>query len=139
MDADVLADQQIPPAPFPKTDKAPSFTAPMSFAASKQPPKHQCVLNGHAFQSVDLKKIPDEATMDNLRIRPYLQTRNGIKQHVHVPVRCNRCSKDVNDDLWVCEVDVCRMAACRKCMDAMEYEWQARAVAVWKHTPRKKT
>jgi hypothetical protein len=132
LDADVLADREIPPAPFPKTDDPVPFTPP------RQSQKHQCVLNGHAFQYVDLTKVPDETAINTLQVRPYLQTRTGVKQHVHVPVRCDRCSNSVNDDIWVCGVAVCRTAVCRACADAMEEEWQARAVAEWKHQPRKK-
>ena len=132
LDADVLADREVPPATFPKTDESVPFTPP------KQSKKHICVLNGHAFQQIDLTRVPDETTINALQVRPYLQTRAGVKQHVRVPVHCDRCFTDVNEDLWVCQVDVCRMAVCHTCADAMEAEWQARVVAQWKHTPRKK-
>lgn len=139
VDVDVLADQETPPAPFPKTDEA-----LLTCGIDKKPPKtsvklpatlqkHQCVHNGHIFHPIDLRTIPDDTFINNLEVRPYLKTYTGIKQHVKIPVSCEKCGKDCNEDVWECEIDVCRMVTCQRCAEEMEAEWQERAVNGWKY------
>jgi hypothetical protein len=136
IDPDVLVDQETPPAPFPKSDESlptPPILKPRSDSL-KQPQhmiKHQCINNGHIFHPVDLKTIPDNAVINSLEVRPYLQTYTGIKQHVKIPVVCEKCGKDCNENVWECEIAVCRMAVCQNCAEDMEAEWQERAVNGW--------
>jgi hypothetical protein len=126
IDADVLADQQIPPAPFPKEDHV--IPPPPPRSSSRQ---HYCLNNGHIFHPIDLKTVPDEVSINSLKVRPYLHTPVGHKQHVRVPVFCDRCGEDVKEELWECEVPVCHMVVCRQCAEDMEQEWQARAIDTW--------
>jgi hypothetical protein len=126
LDPDVLADQQIPPAPFPKEDHA--IPPPPPRSSSRQ---HYCLKNGHIFHPIDLKTVPDEVSINSLKVRPYLHTSVGHKQHVRVPVFCDRCGEDVEEELWECEVPVCHMVVCRQCAEDMEQEWQARAIDTW--------
>ncbi|KAH7380114.1 hypothetical protein BKA66DRAFT_587369, partial [Pyrenochaeta sp. MPI-SDFR-AT-0127] len=125
IDLDVLADQQIPPAPFPKEDRP--------IPPPRQPSKHLCLSNGHVFHPIDLKKVPDEATINELEVRPYLQTHVGAKQHVQIPVPCEKCGLDVKEQLWECEIAVCRMVVCKECAKDMEHERKQRAIGAWAH------
>ncbi|KAJ4363237.1 hypothetical protein N0V95_001140 [Ascochyta clinopodiicola] len=134
VDADVLADQETPPAPFPKSDESlptppikPRFN---SLAPPRQLQKHQCIINGHIFHPIDLKHIPDNAVVNSLEVRPYLQTYTGVKYHVKIPVLCEKCGEDCNENVWECEIAVCRMAVCQSCAENMEAEWQERTVRV---------
>jgi hypothetical protein len=124
IDDDVLADQQIAPAPFPKE----AFLTPPPRKSSKE---HYCLKNGHIFHLINLKNVPDEVSINSLEVRPYLQTSVGTRQHVRVPVLCDRCAEDVDEELWECEIAVCRMGVCKKCAEFMEAEWQQRAVDAW--------
>ena len=137
VDPDVLADQETPPAPFPKSDEAlptpPIKPRSDSFTLPKQLQKHQCINNGHIFHPIDLKQIPDAAAVNSLEVRPYLQTYTGIKQHVHIPVLCEKCGEDCDENVWECEIAVCRMVVCQSCAEDMEAEWQERAVSGWKY------
>ncbi|KAF1836184.1 hypothetical protein BDW02DRAFT_596588 [Decorospora gaudefroyi] len=119
IDVDVLADQQIPPAPFPKEDRP---TPPPKSSARQ----HYCLKNGHIFHPIDLKTVPDEVGINSLEVRPYLHSPSGIKQHVHIPVFCDRCNDDVKEELWECDIAVCRMGVCKPCAEHMELEWQER-------------
>lgn len=139
VDPDVFTDQKTPPAPFPKSDKA-MRTTPMT--AKKQPDmfkppsslqKHQCINNGHIFHPINLRTVPDETVVNSLEVRPYLQTYTGIQQHVKIPVLCESCEKDCDENVWECEIAVCRMAVCRDCAVDMEKEWRERAVNGWKY------
>lgn len=137
VDPDVLADQETPPAPFPKDDEVlPILLAKQRTDSIKQPqhlPKHQCINNGHIFHPVDLKTIPDNTAINSLEVRPYLQTYTGVKQHIKIPVVCEKCGEDCNENVWECEIAVCRMAVCQNCAEEMEVEWQERAVNGWKY------
>lgn len=90
-------------------------------------------MNGHIFHPIDLKQIPDEAAINSLEVRPYLRTQVGVKQHVHVPVLCEKCGNDVKERLLECEIAVCRMAVCKECAEDMEKETQESAVGAWTH------
>ena len=127
VDIDVLADQQIPPAPFPKGDH--HTPPPPPRTSSKE---HYCLKNGHIFHPIDLKAVPDEVAINSLEVRPYLHTRAGRKQHVHVPVFCDKCSGDVKEELWQCDIAICHMVVCKKCAVDMEHEWQERVAEAWK-------
>ncbi|KAF1841982.1 uncharacterized protein K460DRAFT_379948 [Cucurbitaria berberidis CBS 394.84] len=116
IDLDVLADQQIPPAPFPKEIRP---TPP-----PKQPSNHICLKNGHIFHPINLKQVPDEVAINSLGVRPYLQTHVGIKQHVQVPICCEKCGEDVQEELWECEIAACRLGVCKACAEDMKQEWQ---------------
>jgi hypothetical protein len=137
VDPDVLADQETPPAPFPKSDEAmhtPPITAgkkPDPFKLPVYPQKHQCINNGHIFRPINLRKVPDETIVNSLEVRPYLQTYTGIQQHVKIPVLCENCEKDCDENVWECEIAVCRMAVCRDCAVDMKKEWRERAVNGW--------
>jgi hypothetical protein len=138
VDPDVLVDQETPPAPFPKGDESlPTLPILTPRSDSLKPPqhllKHQCINNGHIFHPVDLKIVPDNAVVNSLEVRPYLQTYTGIKQHVKIPVMCEKCGKDCDENVWECEIAVCRMVACQNCAEDMEAEWQQRAVNGWKY------
>ncbi|KAJ8112864.1 hypothetical protein OPT61_g4873 [Boeremia exigua] len=141
VDPDVLADQETPPAPFPKSDEAlptpPIKTSSGVSKTSKSLPKHLCINNGHIFHPVDLKTMPDDAVVNSLEVRPYLQTYTGLKQHVKIPVLCEKCCKDCDENVWECEIAVCRMAVCQSCAEGMEVEWQQRAVGGWKYNQGK--
>ncbi|KAI4626380.1 uncharacterized protein J4E87_004882 [Alternaria ethzedia] len=126
LDLDVLADQQIPPAPFPKEDHA---TPPLPPRSSFK--EHYCLKNGHIFHPINLKTVPDEVAINSLEVRPYLHTAFGYKQHVSVPVFCHRCDEDVKEELWECDIDVCRMGVCKQCAEDMEHEWQERVADAW--------
>ncbi|KAH6616488.1 hypothetical protein C7974DRAFT_442220 [Boeremia exigua] len=137
IDPDVLADQEIPPAPFPKSDEA-LLTIPIQPRSDLLKPiqshqKHQCIKNGHIFHPVDLKTMPDNAVVGSLEVRPYLQTYTGTKQHVKIPILCEKCGEDCNENVWECEIAVCRMAVCQTCAENMEVEWQQRAIDGWKY------
>ncbi|KNG49524.1 duf676-domain-containing protein [Stemphylium lycopersici] len=121
VDLDVLADQQIPPAPFPKGDYPTPLPPPRT--SSKE---HFCLKNGHIFHPIDLKTVPDEVAINSLEVRPYLHTRAGRKQHVHIPVFCDRCGDDVKEELWQCDIAVCHMVVCKACAVDMDHEWQER-------------
>ncbi|CBX91083.1 hypothetical protein LEMA_P061170.1 [Plenodomus lingam JN3] len=122
IDPDVLADQRIPPAPFPKDE-------PGSPHPPRSSSRYHCLQNGHIFRAIDLKKVPDEVGINNLEVRPYLRTHSGIKQHVRVPVSCGRCGEDVDEKLWECKVPVCHIAVCGLCAVNMRIEREERAVA----------
>ncbi|KAI4698067.1 uncharacterized protein J4E84_001201 [Alternaria hordeiaustralica] len=126
LDLDVLADQQIPPAPFPKEDYA---TPPLPPSSSSK--EHYCLKNGHIFHPINLKTVPDEVAINSLEVRPYLHTAVGFKQHVSVPVFCDRCNEDVKEELWECDIHVCRMGVCKQCAEDMEHEWQERVADAW--------
>ncbi|KAI4921689.1 hypothetical protein J4E90_000115 [Alternaria incomplexa] len=126
LDLDVLADQQIPPAPFPKEDHATPPLPPSSLSK-----EHFCLKDGHIFHPINLKTVPDEVAINSLEVRPYLHTAVGYKQHVSVPVFCDRCDEDVKEDLWECDIDVCRMGFCKQCAEDMEHEWQERVADAW--------
>ncbi|KAI4648471.1 uncharacterized protein J4E79_010093 [Alternaria viburni] len=126
LDLDVLADQQIPPAPFPKEDHA---TPPLPPRSSFK--EHYCLKNGHIFHPINLKTVPDEVAINSLEVRPYLHTAVGYKQHVSVPVFCDRCNEDVKEELWECDIHVCRMGVCKQCAEDMEHEWQERVADAW--------
>ncbi|KAF2133509.1 hypothetical protein P153DRAFT_158082 [Dothidotthia symphoricarpi CBS 119687] len=137
IDHDVLADQQIPPAPFPKENcpfpSPPKKRLLIPLPPSKKLPKHTCLNNGHIFHPIDLEHVPDRVVINSLEVRPYLQTNYGVRQHVHVPVFCNRCGEDVEEEMWECEIAVCRMTVCKACAEDMEEEWQERAIGSWAH------
>ncbi|KAL6152034.1 hypothetical protein ACJQWK_04350 [Exserohilum turcicum] len=128
LDVDVLADQQIPPAPFPKEDHTTPTRPPRT--SSKE---HYCLRNGHIFHPINLKNVPDEVAINRLQVRPYLHTHVGRKQHVHVPVFCDRCDEDVKEELWECDIAVCNMVVCKECAVDMDLEWQERVIAAWEH------
>ncbi|CAN9137059.1 unnamed protein product [Alternaria alternata] len=135
IDPDVLADQQIPPAPFPKGDCS-TPPHPPSHPPLPHPPRlsskeHYCLTNGHIFHPINLKTVPDEVAINSLEVRPYLHTAVGTKQHVSVPVFCDRCDDEVKEELWECDITVCRMGVCRQCAEDMEHEWQERVGDAW--------
>ncbi|KAF2191172.1 hypothetical protein K469DRAFT_655844 [Zopfia rhizophila CBS 207.26] len=121
IDPQVLTDQDKdrPPMP-PRKDSTPSSN-----------PKHHCILHGHIFQPINLKAVPDRALINNLEVHPYLMNREGVKEHVSVPVACDKCFNTVGDKFWECEIPVCRLAICYACAEQMESEWQDRAVMSW--------
>lgn len=125
IDPDVLADQEIPPAPFPKEE-------PISPHPPRTSSRHYCLHNGHLFRPINLRDVPDEASINSLGVRPYFQTHAGVKQHVRVPVLCSKCSDDVHEEIWECEIAVCRVAVCKSCALDMEEEWQQRAIGTWR-------
>jgi hypothetical protein len=135
VDVDVLADQQIPPAPLHKEDH-PTPPPPPPRRPPSHPPRssskeHYCLKNGHIFHPINLKTVPDEVGINALEVRPYLHTAVGYKQHVSIPVLCDRCDVDVKEELWECDIAVCRMGVCKKCAEDMEHEWQERVAEAW--------
>ncbi|KAF2793970.1 hypothetical protein K505DRAFT_361535 [Melanomma pulvis-pyrius CBS 109.77] len=118
----LLADQEIPPAPLPKD---------LRHIPKVVSPKHHCVHNGHVFRSMNLKRTPDNVGINDLEVSPYLQTPTGAKQHVDVPVRCEKCGFSVTEELWECDIPACRLTVCRYCAEDMEEKWQERAVDSW--------
>ncbi|KAI2477346.1 hypothetical protein Ptr902_11419 [Pyrenophora tritici-repentis] len=146
IDTDKLVDQAIPPPPLPKDDDPVSpAPPPKDPATSPHPPRssskyhatsphpvrssskeHHCIMNGHIFCSTNLKNVPDEACFNSLEVRPYLHTPGGIKQHVHIPVLCDRCDEDVRGELWRCSIPTCSMGVCKGCAEDMKREWVER-------------
>ncbi|KAH9871644.1 hypothetical protein J1614_005899 [Plenodomus biglobosus] len=122
VDPDVLADQEIPPAPFPKE-------GPVSPHPPRTSSKHHCLQSGHIFRPVNLKQVPDEVSINSLEVRPYLQTHSGMKQHVHVPLACGRCGEDVDEQMWECRIPICHVAVCALCAVNMQIEHEGRAIA----------
>ncbi|USP73803.1 uncharacterized protein yc1106_01077 [Curvularia clavata] len=130
-DAHVLTSPQIPAAPHLKHPPPPlRIPPPPPHESSKD---HYCIKNGHILHPINLKTIPDEATINSLQVRPYLRTPAGRKEHIRVPVFCNKCGEDVEEEVWECEVAVCRLVCCRKCAMDMGREWKERATGAWKY------
>lgn len=126
LDMDVLSDQQIPPAPFPKDN-----TSSISITNSPRPPRKSskedyCLRNGHILHPINLPSIPDEAAINALEVRPHLRTHSRRKMRVHIPVFCDRCGEDVREELWGCDLAACRMVLCKGCSVDMEAEWMER-------------
>ncbi|KAF5848756.1 hypothetical protein GGP41_009860 [Bipolaris sorokiniana] len=132
LDMDVLSDQQIPPAPFPKDKNSISTTSPPP-PPRKSSKEHYCLRNGHILHPINLQSIPDEAAINALEVRPYLRTHSGRKMHVHVPVFCDRCGEDVLEELWECDIAVCRMVVCKGCAADIEGEWRIRVCGEWEN------
>ncbi|ENI05132.1 hypothetical protein COCC4DRAFT_23617 [Bipolaris maydis ATCC 48331] len=132
LDIDVLSDQQIPPAPFPKDTNNISAASPTP-PPRKSSKEHYCFRNGHILHPINLQSIPDEAAINTLEVRPYLRTHSGRKTHVHIPVFCDRCGEDVREELWECDIAVCRMVVCKACAADMEGEWRGRVCGEWKN------
>ncbi|KAK1911498.1 hypothetical protein P3342_012799 [Pyrenophora teres f. teres] len=146
VNANELVDQAIPPPPLPKDDGAmspapppkdhttsphPARSSSKYHATSPHPVRssskeHHCITNGHIFCSTNLKTVPDETYFNSLEVRPYLRTPSGIKQHVHVPVLCERCNEDVRGELWKCSIPTCSMGVCKDCAEDMKREWVER-------------
>ena len=128
-DTDELADQAIPPPPLPKDDYALSpVPPPKDHIRSLHPVRssskeHHCITNGHIFYPSNLNTVPDETCFNSLEVRPYLHTPSGVKQHVHIPVLCETCDRDVKGELWKCSMLNCSVGVCKKCADDMEHEW----------------
>jgi hypothetical protein len=131
-DVDVLTDQQIRPlAAFLKDYDL--TTTPPPLPPRKSSKEHYCLRNGHILHPINLKTIPDEAAINSLQVRPYLVTQTGRKTHIHVPVFCDRCGEDVDEELWECDIAVCRIVVCKACAGHMEIEWRERVCAAWEN------
>ncbi|KAF2729037.1 hypothetical protein EJ04DRAFT_82592 [Polyplosphaeria fusca] len=94
-------------------------------------PKHHCVRGGHIFQPIKIGLAPDNIAINNLAVRPYLHTQNGTKQHVHIPIKCDNCNRDVDEELWECEIPVCRLSVCYRCAIQMQQNSEVRALGSW--------
>ncbi|KAF2263743.1 hypothetical protein CC78DRAFT_581127 [Lojkania enalia] len=116
IDPEVLADQDLdlPPRPPPKNDT-----------------RHDCLLSGHFFKRVDIRGASDDVRINKLEVSPYLQTRNGVRQHVHIPIACELCGLDVGEELFVCSVPVCRLSVCSSCTNEMKERAETRAIKSW--------
>lgn len=145
LDPDVVAERRAPPAPVlkdgpyprPKCQSAPTSPgnplcapsiprkSPLRNAtlAPTKPPRYHCVHHGHEFCRIELRKVPDKVAIGPLGTRPFLHTAGGVRQHVCVPVKCEKCGKDVDEVIWECEIPVCHAALCFRCA----VEWQADA------------
>jgi len=123
VDVDLPAGQDIPPIPL-QEDHPPVRRTSYS--------KHHCIHNGHIFHAIDLKGVPDQVGINKLQVSPFLQSQYGIKQHVDVPIRCQKCNFSVTSELWECDIPACRLTVCRHCASDMEEEWQERAISGWK-------
>lgn len=136
IDPDVLADQETPPAPFPKGDEdlrtPPIQSRSESLQVPQPPPKHQCFNNSHVFHPVDLKTMPYDTAVNTFETKSYIQAYTGIEQHVKIPVLCEKCAEDCDGNVWECEIVVCRMVVCQTCAEAMEAEWQQKAISGYK-------
>ncbi|EUC47143.1 hypothetical protein COCMIDRAFT_3854 [Bipolaris oryzae ATCC 44560] len=134
LDIDVLSDQQIPPAPFPKDNNnsisTTTSTPPPPRISSKQ---HLCLRNGHILHPINLRSIPDEAAINVLDVRPYIRTHSGRKIHIHILVFCDRCGEDVREELWECKLKVCRLVVCKGCAEDLEAEWKKRVIGEWEN------
>ncbi|KAF2241571.1 hypothetical protein BU26DRAFT_173116 [Trematosphaeria pertusa] len=109
-DPAVMAERQIPPPPLPKEDVIPKT------------PKNHCIIVGHKFRPIDLNKVPDDATVGDLEVRPYLETHTGRREHVYVPVMCDKCGADVKENFWECERPSCHLALCWDCHLEQQFE-----------------
>jgi hypothetical protein len=130
IDPVVLAEQEKPSASFPRDAPATSPRQKRTRPVLRY--KHQCVHNGHIFHQYNLRQTPDNIGINDLEVRPYFQIPTGVKQDISIPIRCQKCSFGVIDELWQCSVPVCRLAVCKHCAVEMEMEWQERAVKGWK-------
>jgi hypothetical protein len=131
-DPDVFADQNLdrPPTPPPKD-------ASKAFSDHISSPKHHCIHNGHLFHAISLRKVPDKVVLNSLQVSPFLVTTSGAKQHVKVPVACENCGHNVKEEVWECEVPVCKLSVCYDCAVAMQAEWEGRVVKSWDEKPTK--
>lgn len=78
----------------------------------------------HAFDSIGI---------NSLQARRGLQTSAGVEQHVSDPVRCEKCDRDATNELWECQIPVCRALFCKCCANNMEDERVERAINSWYH------
>jgi hypothetical protein len=144
-DADLLADQQIPPAPvlkdlapasplppIPKdTGDNPPPSPPPKSAARKQ---HMCVRDGHLFCRLDLRKSVGNRQLDMSKDHPQpLRWEAQKKQHGEATL-CDKCNNTVYDEIHECEIPVCRMTICSDCALDMEHGWRQRVMKSWGHT-----
>lgn len=118
----VLSSRQNPPTAPPKDGSRPI----------KKTGKHSCLKNGHLFYGIDINAIADRVSLNTLGVQPYLVTPSGQIQAVKVPVKCEKCDKNIGRKAWQCEIPVCRLTVCKKCARGMEEEWQERIVDDWK-------
>lgn len=142
-DADLLADQQIPPAPVLK-DPSPGPPSPPSHLPPSPPPKnaarehrHMCVRDGHVFRIIDLRKLPGAVPLDVTNFRSYPTKLTAHREHHGGPPscdKCDRCDMNVYNEIHECEIPVCRTAVCLSCAVEMENERQKRALKSWDHT-----
>ncbi|KAF2712683.1 hypothetical protein K504DRAFT_208972 [Pleomassaria siparia CBS 279.74] len=114
--------QQLPPAP-PSKDGLDSYKIKV--------PRHICLNTGHVFNVYDLQSIPDDVSINTLGLRPYLLTQNRVKQHVDVPIYCEKCNFGCKEQLWVCDIPICHLSICRYCAHDMEEDMQKRAADSW--------
>lgn len=121
IDLDVLRDQAIAPAPLPKDyTPSPSWQKPTI--------KHFCVNHGHIFDPIDLKLVPDEVSINELAVRPYLETEHGVREHVKVPVICHKCQCDMDERLYECQIPVCGMTVCYDCAVDLQTSSETKAI-----------
>ncbi|KAF2006969.1 hypothetical protein P154DRAFT_615070 [Amniculicola lignicola CBS 123094] len=122
IDPDVLAEQELDKAPMPPPKQA---QGPSSH-------RHQCVLNGHLFRAIDLNRVPNNTSVNELSVSPYIQPGTGIKQQIPVHVFCENCNKDCRDEVFECEIPVCRLTVCGECSVEMRVESEGRAIGSWR-------
>jgi hypothetical protein len=144
VDAGVPADHYLdhPPTPPPK-EASPEVSpmkilppySPYVFATASLQGKHHCVDRGHIFDPIDLTQAPDAVAVNDLQVSPYLQTPIGQRQHVRIPVHCEKCFEDVKEAAWQCEIPVCRLLVCNACAEWFTEEVETRAIRSWSNGP----
>lgn len=146
-DADLLADQQIPPAPvlkdlmpasplsqIPKdTLGKPPLSPPPKSAARKlqQQQQHMCVRDGHLFCRLDLRKSVGNRQLNLSKYYPQPLRWEAQKEQYGEATLCDKCNITVHDEIHECEIPVCRLAVCSKCALDMERGWREGAIKSW--------
>lgn len=105
-DPHVLAERCLDRSPAPP----PKGPSPRGYIS-----KHYCLYDGHEFQQINLRDAPDDIFVNDLQVSPYLRTPGGIKQHVRIPIACEKCGHDVNEQFLQCKVPLCGLVVCYAC------------------------
>ena len=83
---------------------------------SKQKEVHHCILAGHLFARAMLPE-------------PGEKTRNKIEER---HVKCERCRcKIMEPESYICEIAICGITACSKCVETWERERREKAKGSW--------
>ena len=88
--------------------------------------QHHCILDGHLFTRRKAEKT------EQSRRNQKTVNRVGGKW-----INCSRCGRRaVEEDSWVCEVEVCGMEACWECAKRWEVERRMRITESWLNTAK---
>ena len=88
--------------------------------------QHHCILDGHLFT----RRKAEET--EQSRRKQKTVNKVGVKW-----INCWRCGRrGVEEDSWVCEVEVCGMEACWECAKRWDLERRSRATESWLGTTK---